>query len=70
MLLNNYKHIHIYENCSANMLCRDVTHFLADYKGAEAGQRSQPKIGLIVIELFITVFYLILMTDFDDMMYK
>ena len=35
-------HIHIYENCSANMLSvkffdrRDVTHFLADYK--EPGQ--------------------------------
>ena len=45
MLIDNYKHIHIYENCSANMLSvnffirRDVTHFSADYKGAEAGQR-------------------------------
>ena len=29
-------HIHIYENCSANML--SVTHFSADYKGAEPGQ--------------------------------
>ena len=44
MLIDNYRHIHIYENCSANMLSvnfdrRDVTHFLADYKGAEASQR-------------------------------
>ena len=42
MLIDNYRHIHIYENCSANMLSvnffylRDVTHFLGDYKGARA----------------------------------
>ena len=43
MLIDNYRHIHIYENCSADMLSVnfsivDVTHFLADYKGAEPGQ--------------------------------
>ena len=40
MLIDNYRHIHIYENCSADMHSqffdlRDVTHFLANYKGAE-----------------------------------
>ena len=41
MLIANYRHIHIYENCSANNYAfsqifdrRDDTHFLADYKGA------------------------------------
>ena len=41
MLIDNYRHIHIYDNVSADMQFfnrRDVTHFLADYKGAEPGQ--------------------------------
>ena len=42
MIIDNYRHIHIYENCSANNAFsqffdrRDVTHFLGDYKGAGA----------------------------------
>ena len=41
MLIDNYRHIQIYENCSANAFIqffdrRDVTHFLGDYKGAGA----------------------------------
>ena len=48
MLINKYRHIHINENCSANMLnMPDVIHFLANYKGAQAGQPSQPKTSLI-----------------------
>ena len=49
MLIGNYRHIHIYENSS--VICfqsiffirHDVTHFLADFKGAEAGQRPSQK---------------------------
>ena len=52
MLIDNYRHIFFltFTKTSANMLSvnfsvgRDVTHFLADYKGAEARQPSQPKI--------------------------
>ena len=43
MLIDNYRHIHIYENCSDNNYAfsqffdrRDVTHFLGNYKGAGA----------------------------------
>ena len=39
MLIDNYRHIHIYKNVSADMLSVNfsiVTHFLGDYKGAGA----------------------------------
>ena len=41
MLIDKYRHIHIYENCSADMLSVNFsiimsTHFLGDYKGAGA----------------------------------
>ena len=42
MLIDNYRHIHIYENCSANMLSANFSIvmtspiFLGDYKGAGA----------------------------------
>ena len=44
------RHIYFYENCSANVFSqffdrRDVTQFLADYKGAEASQRPSHKLG-------------------------
>ena len=39
MLIDNYRHIHIYENAFSQFFDRrDVTHFLAVYKGAEPGQ--------------------------------
>ena len=54
MLIDNYRRIHIYENCSAVYAFsqffdrRDVTHFLADYKGAEPGQPGpSQKVGCI-----------------------
>ena len=49
MLIDNYRH----NSHLRKLFClyafsqffdrRDVTHFLADYKGPETGQRSQPK---------------------------
>ena len=54
MLIDNYRYIHIYKNCSADNAFsqffdrRDVTHFLADYKGVGSGQRpSQIQVYLI-----------------------
>ena len=39
MLIDNHRHIHIYENAFSQFFNRrDVTHFLADYKGAEPSQ--------------------------------
>ena len=62
MLIDNYRHIHIYENCSADMLSvnffdpRDVTHFLAVYKGAEPGQPGpSQKCRLAMTGLTLTV---------------
>ena len=44
MLIDNYRHIHIYKNCSANMLSVNfsivvtspISYTVGDYKGAGA----------------------------------
>ena len=48
MLIDNYRHIHIYENAFSQFFDRrDVTYFLAVYKGAEPGQPGPSQKKLI-----------------------
>ena len=49
MLIDNYRHIHIYKNAFSQFFDRrDVTHFLADYKGAEPGQPGPSQILKVI----------------------
>ena len=60
MLIDNYRRIHIYENCSADMLSVNFSiivtspihcHYLTDYKGAETGQPGPSQILLLSLNV-------------------